>query len=398
MEFLDSEGGDFDADAAFQDTEPDFLAVAKRERENELAAEKLLQERLRVEADRQRLKEEAFQLEQKQRLERQQALDQRIEREQRLLPERMVQIRADEERFGDPSSSPIAFTAQELGLSPIQAASLHHQDPQTAEGGSDDEGDGSFDHFVHSGMRRLLKFLEIKPKLDDLPEGKDRLQAPLCQLIYRALQDGLYAYDRALSRNLENPLTKRLYTYYRYIQVEKFEYVDTADAWKKIMQVALAHRPATPGPYALSTICRNYDLTMGKEGEFSSGQKPNVYRPSEQALLRALYDKLKKQEARLGQVVILQRDITRNRLAKERMEVSMQILQSAAGYFVMRPEKEEVCLLRSVALGRKILDSPALVEQWLDAVDRLSYHMLPNSSGLLRRASELARSTVMWDY
>ena len=66
MDFWDSEGEGFNADAAFQDTEPDFLAVARRERENELAAERLLQERLRVEADRQRLKEEAFQLEQKQ--------------------------------------------------------------------------------------------------------------------------------------------------------------------------------------------------------------------------------------------------------------------------------------------------------------------------------------------
>jgi hypothetical protein len=436
----DDESSDFDPVFSFDDIEPDYDVIERRrnaeiEHSNKLEEKRL--ERLRV---RQELEEEERRRAQERRRresEREAALAKKLQEDIRLYPERVERIKSDmkADEFEPDVKWPTPLTFDELRVDHRELELMHANldlrdlaDPIKDDYDSD-SSINDFDAHFRGPARSANHRYKHHDKLDKLPPkfvlgerellsdfGAGRLYKDLCEDFQKALSWGLYKYNKTLSNNLENVYTKRLRSYYQYIDWGEYESIDLLDGWTTLLRILLVIEPSRDINWRgrdvynfISAIRSTWDCllyTNKRLEEFSytdtchTEPKSRAIADSIQILrdsfLRSgtflkvkanLEDRRDKFQAWFRSYEL--RDESKD--TEEMRQISKNIVGECAQFFMEHPEDESVKLLRSFAYGRKRLDFNDVRMKWIDAITKIPEDVLSYRSKFWIMAAKHAR-------
>ena len=426
---------EFDPDEVWDDMEPDWDYIARRdaakaeqdirEAEEREAAEHKRQLERQQRAEEERARELELEREKEQTAatnreiqdRRDAALD--LEREKEYLAQktRLEEIKAYELRVNRPGPSkwmePV--THRELRTTEYEAAEMRRL-PKTGKRQLPDP----FLDEVHGGAgggRNEHRLDELHPAFAIEGGMADhavyRQYRSLCAELYMALDTGLYAFDNNLAKNLWNPHTRRLRSYYQNIKRGRFEGIDLEDGWIRLFQLALVIVPKysygdKSGARSLANTMRriseHFTATTWKLKEYCrinlSGSDTTTV---ELKLLTAVFrtairlsegsdaSELHAATRKRSEDIISFIDSNSDRPDVASMRtMTWDIITKCAKYFADNPADASVARLRSIALGRSKIDFGATKRAWVDAIKTIPEAALPACSQLWTRPVEHA--------
>ena len=426
---------DFDPDGVWDDMEPDWDYMTRRdaakaeqdirEAEKREAAEHERQRERRQQAEEERARKlELDRVEKQTRAanremqdKRDAALDLERENERLVLKTRLETIKAYELRVNRqmPSKWMEPMTHRELRTTENEAKKMRRL-PKTGEPQLPDP----FLDEVHGGagggpnehrLDELHPAFEIEGGMAEHAVYKQ--YKILCVELYMALDTGLYAFDNNLAKDLRNPHTRRLRSYYQNIKRGRFEGIDLEDGWIRLFQLALVIVPEysygdKSGARSLVNMMRvisgRFTATTWKLKDYCrinlSGSDTTTV---ELKLLTAVFrtairlsegsdaSELHAATRKRSEDILSFTDSNSDRPDVASMRtMTWDIITKCAQYFAENPADASVASLRSIALGRSKIDFGATKRAWLDAIKTIPEAVLPACSQLWTRPVEHA--------
>jgi hypothetical protein len=227
----------------------------------------------------------------------------------------------------------------------------------------------------------------------------------LCADLYAALDCRLYAFDNNLAKNLTNPLTRRLRSYYESIKREEYGRIDLEDAWAKLFQLVMLIEPEcshNEGAHAhaltqmiyhvstcfeatlrkLTSYCR-INLTGSDATKDDLSLLTAVFRTAIRMSEQGEPSRLHAAALRRARAVHALMNSARDGPDVETMRsMTLEIMTHCAQYFAENPNDAGVAALRRIALGKSQIDFNATKRAWVDAIKGIPDQSLPPSSVL----------------
>jgi hypothetical protein len=424
----------FDAAFFFESIVPDEHIQVKRQAESDAraaAAKAAAEAAAEALAEKRRIDEERIIAEERRYREQERAAnrlwlearERHLAAERQLLPERLEQIKAEELRVnGPPPALPGApsqlYVPLEVADEVRRALKAHAVTlPEPFPMNHDESADNAFDCYfdsLHAVIGQMVNHMHKAEKLDklfethgdigDLQVGRQYLDA--CYDLKNALDEGLYQYDVNLARDLQVPIVLRLRSYYQNTVWGAYNEINLADGWANLLQLALLIEPSKDDTKryldAIRTTINRYESALRRLQENIKRNSTKEARSDDECVVQ---NALEEAESRLGKnsdtmalcdalaeryhqirdfISVPPRDVAAQNISEE-------VVEYCAKFFVDHPDDPNVVLIRNVAFGHKKIDFDRIGHEWWRAIEEMPASMLSPHGTLYSRAYQLMR-------